>query len=289
MGDYDARSEATENSLNDWYAAYRSGDIAGANSIRDSIVNGGLMSASEFEATVVGNSYQHNGDSWLDFSSDLADDLINSQINQDLHDQIAEDGLHGLWTGEGSTGTEAKDLEKQLTDALGPTGTQDPLLREALKAQLAVLSPDPDLAEELGIELFDGLNLAAMAKGEVNKWDYSSEAETASRQRWGSQCFLAAQMDKLAKLHPARYPGDDAYNRVHMIGGADGDEGQARVLINKLHARRDMSEFVEIKPRFELSCDIKETIHADIRARLAKFKSYNVKIDTYSSSKSKSK
>ena len=48
-------------------------------------------------------------------------------------------------------------------------------------------------------------------------------------------------------------------------------------------------KFVEIKPRFELSCDIKETIHADIRARLAKFKSYNVKIDTYSSSKSKSK
>ena len=46
-------------------------------------------------------------------------------------------------------------------------------------------------------------------------------------------------------------------------------------------------KFIEIKPRFELSCDIKETIHADVRAKLAKFKSYNIKIDNYSSSKSK--
>ena len=46
-------------------------------------------------------------------------------------------------------------------------------------------------------------------------------------------------------------------------------------------------KFVEIKPRFELSCDIKESIHADIREKLSKFKSYNIKIDNYSSSKSK--
>ena len=250
MGDYDARSETTQNLLNDWYEAYRGGDVASANSIRDTIVDSGLISASEFEETVVGNSYQHNGDSWLDYSSDLADDLINSQINQDIRDEIAEDGERGLWTGDGSVGKEALELENDLLKALG--STTDALLQETLLAQLAVLTPDEELAAQLGIELFEmggtAYNLAALSKGEVNKWDYLSQAETASRQRWGSQCFLAAQMDKLAKLHPARFPGDDAYNRVHMLGGAAGDEGQARVLINKLHARKDMSEFVEIKP-----------------------------------------
>ena len=251
MGDrYSERSETTENLLNDWFVSYRSNDIPGANSIRDAIVSSGLMSADEFDNTVVGNSYQHNGDSWLDFSSGLADDLTDSQINQDIRDQIAEDGYDSLWTGDGSVGKEARDLEDQLTAALN--STQDPLLREALLAQLSVLTPDPELAAQLGIDLFDGYNLAALSKGEVNKWDYLSESETASRQRWGSQCFLAAQLDKLADLHPAGVNGDETYQRVHMIGGAAGDEGQARVLINKLHARKDMSEFVEIKP-YEIS------------------------------------
>ena len=251
MGDrYSERSETTENLLNDWFVSYRSNDIPGANSIRDAIVSSGLMSADEFDNTVVGNSYQHNGDSWFDFSSGLADDLTDSQINQDIRDQIAEDGYDSLWTGDGSVGKEARDLEDQLTAALN--STQDPLLREALLAQLSVLTPDPELAAQLGIDLFDGYNLAALSKGEVNKWDYLSESETASRQRWGSQCFLAAQLDKLADLHPAGVNGDETYQRVHMIGGAAGDEGQARVLINKLHARKDMSEFVEIKP-YEIS------------------------------------
>ena len=119
MGDYDARSETTQNLLNDWYEAYRGGDVASANSIRDTIVDSGLISASEFEETVVGNSYQHNGDSWLDYSSDLADDLINSQINQDIRDEIAEDGERGLWTGDGSVGKEALELENDLLKALG--------------------------------------------------------------------------------------------------------------------------------------------------------------------------
>ena len=251
MGDnYSARSETTENLLNDWFISFKSGDIPAANSIRDTIVNSGLMSAGEFDNVVVGSSYGHNGDSWLGFSSDLADDLTNSLINQDIRDQIAEDGYDSLWTSDGSVGKEAKELEEQLIDALN--STSDPLLEEALKAQLSVLVPDPELAAQLGIDLFDGYNLAALSKGEIDKWEYLSEAETASRQRWGSQCFLAAQLDKLAELHPAGVNGDETYQRVHMIGGAAGDEGQARVLINKLHARKDMSEFVEIKP-YEVS------------------------------------
>lgn len=46
-------------------------------------------------------------------------------------------------------------------------------------------------------------------------------------------------------------------------------------------------KFIEIKPRFELLSDIKKSIHEDIRSKLAKFKSYNIKIDDYSKSKSK--
>ena len=50
---------------------------------------------------------------------------------------------------------------------------------------------------------------------------------------------------------------------------------------------RQIIKFIERKPRFELSGDVKETIHEDIRKKLSKFKSYNIKIDNYSSSKSK--
>ena len=44
-------------------------------------------------------------------------------------------------------------------------------------------------------------------------------------------------------------------------------------------------KFIEIKPKFELS----NAIHADIQAKLAKFKSYNIKIDNYSTRKSSHK
>ena len=37
-----------------------------------------------------------------------------------------------------------------------------------------------------------------------------------------------------------------------MLGGVPGDEGQARLIVNKMFTRRDMSSFVEIKP-FEMS------------------------------------
>ena len=74
MGDnYSTRSETTQNLLNDWFVSYKSGDIPSANSIRNTIISSGLMSSAEFDTIVVGNSYQHNGDSWLNFSSGLAD------------------------------------------------------------------------------------------------------------------------------------------------------------------------------------------------------------------------
>ena len=237
MGNYDARARSLETQLNDWYVEYQSGDLAAADSIENLIIQQGLMTSAEFNRDVTSQTTGHSGNSWLDYSADLSDRVINREINQDIRDQIAELGTDGFFDTEGTAGQQAKQLEEEL--AAAQSSTNDPIISAAILAQQV------DLIDVTGIEGFD---LAAVSRGEINTWDYESEPENAARKRWGSQCFLSAQMDKLADLHPVNFPAEPGYKRVHMLGGAKGDEGQARVLVNKLHARKDMSEFVEVTP-----------------------------------------
>ena len=50
---------------------------------------------------------------------------------------------------------------------------------------------------------------------------------------------------------------------------------------------RPRIKFKVIRQPFELQYDINKAIHRDIQKKLDKFKSYNIKIDDYSYSKSK--
>jgi hypothetical protein len=253
MGNYGAAAENLESQLVDWYEAYKSGDYAAADFIKQTIVEQGYLSSGEFDNTIIPDSYGQTANSWLEYSSQYSDDAINRSINQDVRDQIAETGQDDYWYGDGSLGTEALDLEKELADAYN--STSDPVLREAILAQQAILlgqGLDPS-ALQFPPDSTTGLNLAALQRGEVNSWDYDNQSESADRKRWGAQCFLSAQIDKLADYHiqinkSSATSGLDQYRRIHMIGGVKGDEGQARLLVNKLHARKDMSEFVEITP-----------------------------------------
>ena len=238
MGDYSAEREQHEQLLVDYGLAIYEGRYEDAEGIRDTVVDNGWNSESDFDNYIYPSVQSGNPDNWLDSANTLADDTLEQRINNDIDNQIAESSEDEFFETDGSLGKKARELEAELI--LAAAATDDALTEALLDAQLRALQTGTGAR---------GYDLAALATGEVDEWDFESQPENAARLRWASQCLLSSQMDELAKHHMDMHRG---YSRVHMLGGVPGDEGQARLIVNKMFTRRDMSSFVEIKP-FELS------------------------------------
>ena len=245
MGKYDTQRTKIEDYLNSWFDAKASGDNTGADLIAVKILSEGLMSDGDLN-NITSNWTGQSADSWASYSEQYADYIVNSIISSEIQDQIAEQ--EDFWTAEGALGAEAIKLYEDLTDAFN--NTDDPLLKAALEAQLNLLAPDGALASNLGLALFgdNDLNLVDLQEGRINQWDYTDPAENAVRFRWASQCALASIIDGLAEIHPAMLQEDKPYQNIHLVGGASGDLGQSRLLMNKLSAKTDVSEFLNLKP-----------------------------------------
>jgi hypothetical protein len=241
MGNYRAEQEQHEQLLVDYGIALYEGRYEDADHIRNSIIDKGWNTQSDFNNYIDPSVASGNPENWLNSANSLAEASVEQRINNDIANQVAASTEDDFWEGDGSLGKKAEDLRSDLEGALNEArAAGDELTVSLLEAKLDALEGGTGLR---------GYDLAALATGEFDEWSFEDQPENASRLRWASQCYLASQIKDLAKHHLDMHSG---YRRVHMLGGIPGDEGQARLIVNKMFARRDMSEFVEIKP-FELS------------------------------------
>ena len=217
MGDYIVETEQHEQLLVDYGLAIYEGRYEDADGIRDTIVDNGWNSESDFDNYIYPSVQNGNSDNWLDSANTFADDFTEQRINEDIHDQIAESSEDEFFETDGSLGKKAEDLLADLVNA--SEATDDALTETLLEAKIRALQ------EGTGLR---GYDLAALATGEIDEWDFESQPENAARLRWVSQCFLSSQMDELARHHMDMHRG---YRRVHMLGGVPGDEGQARLIL----------------------------------------------------------
>ena len=231
-------NQLLEQLLIEWFDAYSAGNYEIANQREDDIINTFGATDSDIES-LKSEANKHNGASWLEYANDYSNDYQDIRFNADIRNDVAEN--EDFW--DSGFGKQVLDEVERLREAY--ENEENPILKEALLAQLNSYAPDSELAEELGLEAFD---FAAIKRGMENEWDYSDPSLVGERVRWASQCFLIAQLEELAKIHPALLKDEYPYKKVVMVGGAEGDEGQAKVLINKLSLKTDNSEFLNIKP-----------------------------------------
>ena len=262
---YDVQQDQLRDLLVDYLEAWSEGNTAGMTTIENTILDEGWMTDSQFQNDVFDNLYGYGADPnrWYDTASDIASNAIHTKAHEDLSDAAAEQD--DFWeTGPGSEGLkQLEELTTQQQWAAGgcdassgdaPKGATDidaascNTLKAALIAELEQLKAG-DLIQIPGSDPPEFINLAAIALGDVNKWEVS-KAAFAERQRVAEQCILSSNIEELALFHRKLMPGSGVkpYNRVHLLGGVPGDEGQARLIVNKLHARTDMEAFLDIKP-----------------------------------------
>ena len=117
MGDYAAEQEQHEQLLIDYGLAIYEGRYEDAEGIRDTIVDNGWNSESDFDNYIYPSVQNGNPDDWLNSANTHADNSTDQRINEDILDQIAEVGEDDFWEADGSLGKKASDLEIALEDA----------------------------------------------------------------------------------------------------------------------------------------------------------------------------
>ena len=257
---YSTQEEQLEDLLIDYFEAWRQPSAAAMNVIENTILEAGWMTQNEFQNDVVDKLDNFTGgpNDWQKAAADVASNTIETIVADDLHEAMAEQGKDDFWeTGPGSEGLKlVEELEKSIKDAEARCATAKVGVDKATcDSLIAALNAELLQATE-GEDLFttpDGkhkINLAAIELGEVDKWE-DTKAAYAARMRLAEQCILSSNLEELALFHRTMALPTGAtkpYNKVHLLGGVPGDEGQARLIVNKLYARTDMEAFLDIKP-----------------------------------------